>query len=476
MLTYISLLIYLIGILLIIKNKYINNINNKKIYLGWLLVGLSGWLLFMAKPPVAAFLAILTLAWAFLYGYIRTKGFFISILLSMTLTVITAYMIEGSLYNFYMRYKLSIYDGIILKSHDQFIYFGIVNFLKFLYKSLSNYKIILFITILFITGNLLSYCILTRHNQLLIAINIIVIVLLVVIRPIFGLYKFLDLYGGFLIIIIPIGSIISSINMININFSIEKYKFSIGWFILLISIAFSYGLGSNNGLIITLSYASFFLFLGLLIIISKLFANKKLLLYIFCLSMITQIILVNLLNETWSRPYRHSSPLWYNHFEIDIPKGGPKLLVSFDVSNFITRLYLLSDYSDFKNDTPVFDLTGSLPGVAYLLNGSTPGTPWLMSSYEGSEKYANMVIKNVPCSILQNSWLFYDNNNVFKNFKIDTLNNSGIDLKNYIVIGSIKSISIMSFKNIYFDLTFLKQTRLNASSNQFCLRARGAEK
>jgi hypothetical protein len=435
------------------------------------LIGLGGWLLFMAKPPVAAFLALLVLIWAFLHGYFRTKGLLIAIILSISLTIITAINIEGSLYNFYMRYQKSIMEGVILESHKYLIVNDFRAFIRYFSGNMLYMSILLLMF-----GYLICYYLVLDKIKNLIKIIIINIVLISIYMIFLAPYYYLNLYKGLIIVFMPIGSIIYCLLKTANGVSKTTNKFFIGWCIFFLCVVFSYSIGANSGIIIKTSYVAFFIFLGILIAISKFLIETKLLKYIICITIIAQLIVFSLILTTWAYPYRQPSPLWYNNIEINIPNGGNKLLVSDRIANFVKRLYLISEFGDFKNDTPVFDLTGNLPGVAFLLNGSAPVTPWLMSSYKGSDIYTNMVIKSVPCSILQNSWFFYDNNNAFKNYNINIINNAGVDLKSYAVIGSIKSLSIISFENVYFDLTFLKQSRLTASSDQFCLRTRGAER
>jgi hypothetical protein len=190
------------------------------------------------------------------------------------------------------------------------------------------------------------------------------------------------------------------------------------------------------------------------------------------ITLVSQFILFSLITSSWHVPFNQLAPLYYNKTIADIPKGGSNLLVSNPNANFIRDLYSLADKGGFKNGTPIIDLTGRLPAVAYLLRGLASETPWLLSQYSGSNKYFIMLMKRIPCDLLENSWIFYDKNNVFNNYNIDVINSAGIDLNNYINIGSVKGNLNVRDVISSSDITILKPDKYAKSRTQFCLKAR----
>ena len=94
-----SLLIAAIGLLL--AEKY----NTFKSLTGWCLIGVGGWLAFMAKPTTAFALVICVVFYLQFAGKFSLRFLIISVVVSLVLVVSSALIIDGSLIKFIERLK-----------------------------------------------------------------------------------------------------------------------------------------------------------------------------------------------------------------------------------------------------------------------------------------------------------------------------------------------------------------------------------
>ena len=82
--------------------------------IGWVLIGVGGWMAFLAKPTTAAALGVVVLVYLAWSGKLRLGGFAITVLVAVALCVITAFAIDGSLLRFADRLLAASKQGRLL--------------------------------------------------------------------------------------------------------------------------------------------------------------------------------------------------------------------------------------------------------------------------------------------------------------------------------------------------------------------------
>ena len=100
-LTFQALLITSIGIALIDVTKFNKNL------LSFIIIGIGGWLTFMAKPSSAAGLAPVVLIYLILSKNFQLRFLLIAVVTSFILFIISAYIIDGSITAYVEQYILS---------------------------------------------------------------------------------------------------------------------------------------------------------------------------------------------------------------------------------------------------------------------------------------------------------------------------------------------------------------------------------
>ena len=105
------------------------------------------------------------------------------------------------------------------------------------------------------------------------------------------------------------------------------------------------------------------------------------------------------------RPYRQSQPLRLQDQVLQIPATGRVIRVSDDTFRYATTLTTAARAAGFRVGDAVIDLTGHYPTAVYLLGGRSPGLPWMMGGYPGSEDMIGAALDRVPLDILTAAWV-----------------------------------------------------------------------
>ena len=424
-----GLLLTCIGLVLIDEKNFNKN------FVAHIVIGLGGWLTFMAKPTSALGLAIITSIYLFLSKNFRWRFILVSIFTSIILLILTAFIIDGSISLFFDRYVVSLELQSLLQSGhglnkifriDSFnlsrkikylIFFIFLFFLFFIFFEIKNYKIIDFLKI-FIT--------------FLIFLTIIILTLFDInLNPNLGEYRSYILFG-----------IIFAFVFLNIFFIIKKkieineIKWSI--FILFLVLPYVFALGTNNNYWVHIGLASFFWLIASLTIIIPTFLKFHKKIFIIFFVLISQLITSVHIKERMEKPYRYNEPLRLSESKIYVDNKY-YLKLSKEFSNYINDFRNIVTQSGFKKKDPVIDLSGQSPTLVYLMNGKSIGTAWNIGGYKGSLNLAKAKFDLVNCKEISNAWFILEIKGR-RSISTELLNYLGADFPNqYQLMGSWKT-------------------------------------
>lgn len=171
-------------------------------------------------------------------------------------------------------------------------------------------------------------------------------------------------------------------------------------------------LGTNGNYFAAESKASVFWILAILIILvgtqpTDFFKPYTLVIF----TAITAFIVVLGLIDSIVVPYRQPSLLTSQYVPIEIGSNHTVVRVTNQFSLFIDSVNKSASRAGFDSGTPIIDLTGESPGIAYILNGTTASQPWLIGGYPGSISFVEEVLHRTSCEKLNRAWILYSDEN-----------------------------------------------------------------
>ncbi len=400
-LTFQALLISAIGLLLAERKVTRSSV------LGWIIIGLGGWLAFMAKPSSAAALAVCVATYLLLSGRMNFKLLLVAIGGAVLPLVLSALTIDGSIVAFVGRIK----HGVELSA-----YLGAGHTLSGIFRIDSFY--LLHTEIMFLTGAVIFVFLSARLLQdnktsanlfglvlvSLVSIGIVGVTLGLFGRPIkFGRFQ------GLLVWAVPISALV--IGFVHFRFvEVIKEVTLSSWVLAAVFFIFphAYAFGTNNDYWSHGSSAGLFWVLAGLALFSPTVCTSRAWVSLFSLAIASQAIVVALLFTAIETPRRQTQPLRLNDYSMEIGRPGSSLLLSQGYGQYITRAIEGATKAGFIKGTPIIDLSGQSPGILYALGARSSGKPWLIGKYPGSDRLAQELLKITGCDELSLAWLLIE--------------------------------------------------------------------
>lgn len=421
-LTFQSLLIGAAGILLSHSAKF------KVQFWGFIVVGFSLWLAFMAKPTTALVFGLITFFHFIFSEKINKSALLIPALIAIILSFIFALAIDGSVIAFVNRLLLAINNGRILAAGYSFS-----SVLRWDAFPLEGELLYILIFLSFALASLMFVC--SREGRIsrvaTLAICATSAFFSIVILSRYQLHEGeFQRYVGLLILAIPAGGLIFLVvtNMVTrMTRVIGRDKLILA--ITLMSLPFAYAFGTNRPYWLNAEGASFFWVLTGIVLISGEAANKVSWRVLFPVCGLSIFLSSFFILGSIEFPMRQTQSLRKNVDWISLSNGGNQLAISPGLFDYIGTLKKLATDGGFETGMPIIDLTGTSPGVAFFLNGTAPGTPWLLGGYQGSEAFAKTILDQVPCKDLTRAWVLMSLNQTDR-LPSKLLENYGINLNN----------------------------------------------
>ena len=171
--------------------------------------------------------------------------------------------------------------------------------------------------------------------------------------------------------------------------------------LLLLALPYVYAFGTGNNYLSQACYASALWMLAGIAFVRG-YTDTRWQVWLPYIAM-AQLILVAALSTGMESPYRQPQPLRLNASPLTV--GNSSVRVDAKLANYISALSQASAEHGFTRGTLLIDLTGHYPGTAYLLGATPLGTPWLMGGYPGSEDFLRSILQQASCEQLAHSWV-----------------------------------------------------------------------
>jgi hypothetical protein len=425
-LTFQALLITSIGIVLIDVNKFNKNVAS------YVIVGIGGWLTFMAKPSSAVGLAALVLMYIILSKQFQLRFLLISAITAFTLFIISGYFIDGSITAYFERYFLSVKTQTALQGGHSINKIFRIDELNLSNKITLSIFIIFLISVYFIwlgsKNNKINNFIYNISCFLILAIITTLSITNINWSPNYGDYQPYLFFG-------VVYACLFISNIFIFKKKIKIYDIHWGLFFLFLVLPYISALGTNNNYWLNSGIASLFWLISGFVLIIPWFCKLKLYQPMIFLVLLSQLITSIHIKERIEKPYRYNQSLRLDDSRIVI-NNNHQLILSKEFANYINDARYIAAQSGFTKEDAIIDLSGQSPGLLHLLGAKSIGTAWNIGGYKGSLDRAKARFNLVDCTDIANSWVLYEPKGP-RSISADLLTSLGMNFsKQYKKVGS----------------------------------------
>ncbi len=434
-----ALLLASIGLLLAEKNiSYVS-------IAGWILIGVGGWLAFMAKPTSAAALGFVISVCLPLTGKFNLRLLSISLLTAIVLLIASAWVIDGSLIIFINRlisgsevasllrakYSLSDLfriDALLINRKEQL-------FLLF-------FSLIAFGTI-YLTAS-------EKKSRMIVGIGFALLfelISLVIISNIFSFQanEFIEYHPVMLILAVPFSVWAFGFVLMRITpfFKVPRDQWGIALYFAVLPHISAFGTANNywvQGSLVSL----FWVLAGLVILMPALSSIRRTQQILLPAVVSGQLITVFLLQTAMEWPYRQPHPFRQYDNVIAIGVDKSELILHQDLADYYRQLKKMASQVDFQSGTPVIDMTGQGPGTLYAIGAKAIGSAWIIGGFAGSDNMAQTMLNRVSCADISAAWLLIDPDSLFK-LSPTILSHLGLNFEQNFELATEISISSASY-------------------------------
>jgi hypothetical protein len=403
-----GLLLASIGLLLADKTVSLSSI------IGWILIGVGGWLVFMAKPTSAAALGLVISICLPLTGRFNLRLLSIAVLTAITLLITSAWVIDGSLMIFIERLRGGI-EAVQLLGAGQMNMFRID---KLLTGDKERGFLVFFSVIIFAVT-----CLAASEQRIRILAGlgftlVLAITSLVIISE-YSLYPLLQIsetYGShsvMLILAIPL-SVYTFYFVLRRKpfYKVSKNQWAIAlYFAVLPHIS---AFGSNNNYWVQGTLTSLFWVLAALVILIPAISASGHWKILLPAVVSGQLITVFLLQAAMEWPYRQPQPFRQYDNVVAIGEDKSELILPQDLADYYRNVQKTAQQAGFQAGTPMLDMTGEGSGTLYAIGAKAIGSAWLIGGYSGSDNMVKTLLNRVSCTDITNAWLLVDSDNPLK--------------------------------------------------------------
>lgn len=432
----------------------------KEVFAYWVLLGVGGWLAFMAKPTSAALMGVGVVCYLLVSGKFSIRGVFVSIGSALALLCASAFYIDGSVAGFVDRVLGGARLAVLMD--PKYSLLNLFRFDEVQFSPAQWLRFCIYVVVLVCFQFLLS-------RKLKLSVFLFLAVPLLFGFETLWSYPDSSMFKGIYFLSIPAAAVIASLcgflmgrSSCTIWFR-NKADILLGLFFLFCPYMIAFG--TNGNYWIQASTGALFWLVGTIFIFR---VEKISELYVEVITCLGLLLTFNLVLHTFVSPYRHSLPLYRNREFVQFGTGG--LYLSSDFSEYLRTVRRLAEDAGFKKGMPMIDLTGRSPGVLYYLGAKSIGQPWMIGGYEGSEAFVRLSLQTVPCEDIYKAWILLEENGP-RSISLSVLKDFGVGIGDYESVGGFESV-VSDFPERYFQ-GLLKPKNTDVLLKKMCEKFQG---
>lgn len=373
---------------------------------GWIIIGIGGWLAFMAKPSTALALAVAVFIYILISKKFSPRPLLLAAGSALALLLFSALLIDGSVLGFVQRLQVGVeFSNYLGGGHT----FGeILRIDNFQLPSRSKFALFLvsattFLAILGIlvekpTGAIASMCV---------SIGFFSITAVWVLGEIHEIPNF-GQFQGLLIFGIAFAAGLTS--LIFAQPEILRRVDATQWGLALIFLAMPhiYAFGTNGNYWENGGAAAIFWLLAGVTLLGPAVQERVSWTFALPLALATQAVTATLIQTGLEAPPRQPQPLRLNESNLTFGREPSALMLSAGYASYMADVIAVAHNSGFNAGTPVIDLSGQSPGILYAIGAENIGQAWTIGGYPGSLKLAEAALGRVPCDEIAAAWVLYE--------------------------------------------------------------------
>ena len=373
---------------------------------GAILIGIGGWLSFMAKPTSAMALGLCTVFYFALSGRLRMKLIAISVFVALSLVVVSALYIDGSITAFIERLRGGAEMYRILgggHTTDRMLRLDDYYLGRAGRVALFVCTGVFFAAAYLVQGRVKGQAVGGMALGILFALTSIAIVAGSTHQDQFG-----GQFQGLLIWSVPLAAVLVGFSLGGIKglLQISRAKWALAITFLVFPYVYAFGTSANYW--VSASLAGIFWIFSGFVLLTPLRSTWGFSSVLLSLGLGAQLVSVVLIQNGMETPYRQPQPLRYNDYRLEVGRPGAALVLSKGFGQHYADANTTAQKAGFKPGTPIIDLTGQSPGILYAIGAINIGQPWTVGGYPGSEALAIAMLRKVRCQELAMAWLLVE--------------------------------------------------------------------
>lgn len=372
---------------------------------GQLLVGVGGWLSFMAKPSTTIALGVLVLLFWSLARRLSLRGLLISASTATALLLASALWIDGSIVTFANRLASGLQAaGHLGGGHSVS---NVVRMDSFELTSPARMLIITLTALACASAVLLNGKWFVWRFLGIVLLGSMGALALFWTAGVFERQLDLGKFQRMLYASIPLAVLLIIIARWPNN-SDRRWPFQSSRVLLLLALpvlSYAFAFGTNGNYWFTGSFAAYFWLMPALVLTTSGNAQHDPLLSLAPLIFAGQMITVLMLQSGMEQPYRQAQALSLNERVVEFGERGSTLVLSDSYADYVVSARDSARAAGMVPGTPMIDLSGQSPGILYALKAPSMGLAWMLGGYPGSARLATLALASAPCEKLAHAWV-----------------------------------------------------------------------
>lgn len=365
---------------------------------GILLIGLGGWLTFMAKASTAGALGLLIVAYGLLAGRRYWRPLLMAAVVASGFLIASALFIDGSIPAFIERLRVGVIAQTALGGGQG------LRSLRSLYRvgltAFDGITIAFFI----LAGGLAGLSFVSPHRLANRAVSLLGAIVIVAIIWLGCSGRYLWQANNAALFFGILGAVLATALAQRLHpFSnLARHEKLIA--LLLLGCPFVYALGTNNNYWAQAWPAGIFWVLAGVVLARPLATGSQSYLNLLPMILLVQLCTLNTIYYAFHAPYRQPPDLWKNHAAF-LLRDKSRLILDATYRDYLTQAVHTAGGGGFRPGMPAIDLTGQSPGILFAIGAHSLGQPWLPGDYRGSDGLAITSLDQASCRDIARAWL-----------------------------------------------------------------------
>lgn len=395
-----ALLISATGLILTDKSFH------RKSIIGWLLIGIGGWLAFMAKPTTALALAVGVLIYLPLARKFSFQMLALTVGSAILLLLISALLIDSSVIGFIKRLQLGVeFSHHLGGGHTLEKILRIDDFQLDSKTKLSLRAVFLLLFIALWSA--------WAKNKQWLLVSVPISITFFALTALLTLGQISEAAGfgqfqGLLVFALVCAATLAALVLGRLRLlkTVSATQWSNSTLFLIMPHIYAFGTNSNYWQVGS-SAAIFWLLAGLMLLV-PLIRERTSLLLLLPFALATQAVTATLLQSGLEHPYRQTQPLRLNSSNLEIGPQKSKLNLSESYSTYFVSAISTAKKVGFEPNTPLIDLSGQSPGILFAINAKNIGQPWTLGGYPGSLAFVKAGLSRFSCEDISHAWVLFE--------------------------------------------------------------------